>query len=154
MSKIGHLLPLPVVLYYCIYCFLWASLITQLVKNPPAMQETPGPTPGLGGSPGEGIGYPLQYSWASHVVQLEKNLPAMQGTWFNPWVGKIPWRRESLPTPLFLPAEFHGLYSCFLSWNILQLMINTCVCLSNLCLFQETVRSRGEEVFSSFNSYS
>ena len=30
--------------------------------------------PGLGRSPGEGIGYPLQYSWASLVVQLVKNL--------------------------------------------------------------------------------
>ena len=26
----------------------------------------------------------------------------------NPWVRKIPWRRELLPTPLFLPGEFHG----------------------------------------------
>ena len=26
------------------------------------------------------------------------------------WVGKIPWRRERLPTPLFWPREFHGLY--------------------------------------------
>ena len=79
----------------------WASLIAQLVKNPPAMQETPvrflgqedplrrdrlptplflgfpcgsagkesiynagdlGLIPGLGRSPGEGKGYPLQYS--------------------------------------------------------------------------------------------
>ena len=30
---------------------------------------------------------------------------------FNPWVGKIPWRRERLPTPLFWLGEFHGLYS-------------------------------------------
>ena len=30
---------------------------------------------------------------------------------FNPWVGKIPWRRERLPTPVFLHGEFHGLYS-------------------------------------------
>ena len=30
---------------------------------------------------------------------------------FNPWVGKIPWRRERLPTPVFWPVEFHGLYS-------------------------------------------
>ena len=30
---------------------------------------------------------------------------------FNPWVGKIPWRRERLPTPVFGPGEFHGLYS-------------------------------------------
>ena len=27
---------------------------------------------------------------------------------FNPWVGNIPWRREWLPTPVFLPGEFHG----------------------------------------------
>ena len=37
--------------------------------------------PGLGRSPGEGIGYPLQYSWASLVAQLVKNLPAMWETW-------------------------------------------------------------------------
>ena len=30
---------------------------------------------------------------------------------FNPWVGKIPWRKERLPTPVFWPGEFHGLYS-------------------------------------------
>ena len=30
---------------------------------------------------------------------------------FNPWVGKISWRRERLPTPVFWPGEFHGLYS-------------------------------------------
>ena len=33
---------------------------------------------------------------------------------FNPWVGKIPWRRERQPTPVFWPGEFHGLYS---SWG-------------------------------------
>ena len=27
---------------------------------------------------------------------------------FDPWVGKIPWRRERLPTPVFWPEEFHG----------------------------------------------
>ena len=36
--------------------------------------------PGLGGSAGEGIGYPLQYSWASLAAQLVKNLPTMQET--------------------------------------------------------------------------
>ena len=30
---------------------------------------------------------------------------------FKPWVGKIPWRREWLPTPVFWPGDFHGLYS-------------------------------------------
>ena len=43
-----------------------------------------GSTPGLGKSPGEGKGYPLQYSWASLVAQLVKNLPAMQETWVQP----------------------------------------------------------------------
>ena len=33
--------------------------------------------PGLERSPGEGIGYQLQYSWGSLVAQLVKNLPAM-----------------------------------------------------------------------------
>ena len=27
---------------------------------------------------------------------------------FDPWVGKIPWRREWLPTAVFVPGEFHG----------------------------------------------
>ena len=34
-----------------------------------------------GRSPGEGIGYPLQYSWASLAAQLVKNQPEMQETW-------------------------------------------------------------------------
>ena len=41
----------------------------------------PSSSPGLGSSPGEGIGYPLQYPWASLVAQMVKNLPAMQQTW-------------------------------------------------------------------------
>ena len=36
--------------------------------------------PGSGRSPGEGIGYPFQYSWASLEAQLVKNPPAMQET--------------------------------------------------------------------------
>ena len=35
----------------------------------------------FGWSPGEGIGYPLQYSWASLVTQLVKNPRAMWETW-------------------------------------------------------------------------
>ena len=41
----------------------------------------PGLIPGSGRFPGEGIGYPLQYSWACLVVQLVKNPPAMRETW-------------------------------------------------------------------------
>ena len=38
---------------------------------------------------------------------LVKNLPAVRES----WVGKIPWRRERLPTSVCWPGEFHGLYS-------------------------------------------
>ena len=42
---------------------------------------------------------------------MVKNLTAMQEIWvrseFDPWVGKIPWRREWQPTLVFLPGEFH-----------------------------------------------
>jgi len=37
-----------------------------------------------------------------------KNLPTMQETWFDSWVGRIPWRRKWQPTPVFLPGESHG----------------------------------------------
>jgi len=26
---------------------------------------------------------------------------------FDPWVGKIPWRRKWQPTPVFMPGKFH-----------------------------------------------
>ena len=61
-----------------------ASLIAQLVKSLPAMQETLVWFLGredLGRSPGEGIGYPLQYFGASLVAQMVKNPPAVQKTW-------------------------------------------------------------------------
>ena len=38
-------------------------------------------TPGSGRSPGEGIGYPFQYSWAFLVAQTVKNPPVMPETW-------------------------------------------------------------------------
>ena len=42
------------------------------------------------------------------VAWMVKNLPAMQETQVNPWVRKIPWRRESQSTLVFLPGEFQG----------------------------------------------
>ena len=51
----------------------------------------PGSTPGWGSSPGEGIGYPLQYPWASLVAQMVKNLPSMRETWVRSlgWKGPL-----------------------------------------------------------------
>ena len=40
---------------------------------------------------------------------MVKNLPAsaedVKRCGFDPWVRKIPWRREWQPTPVFLPGE-------------------------------------------------
>ena len=56
----------------------------HLVKDLPAMQETPVQFLGWKDFPGDGIGYPLQYSWASLVAQTVKNLPATWQTWVRP----------------------------------------------------------------------
>ena len=56
-----------------------------------------------GSIPGSGMGFPV----AQQVrICLQCGKPG-----FNPWVGKIPWRRERLPTPVVWPGEFHELYS-------------------------------------------
>ena len=49
-------------------------------------------------------GLPLWLSWER--IRLQRKRPG-----FDPQVGKIPWRRERLPTPVFWPGKFHGLYS-------------------------------------------
>ena len=54
---------------------------SSAVKESTCNAGDPNSIPGSGRSPGEGIGYPLQYSWASLVAQLVKNLPTMQLTW-------------------------------------------------------------------------
>ena len=49
--------------------------------------------------------------WASQVMLVVKNPSANAGDMrceFNPWVGKIPWRRAQRPTLVFLSGESHG----------------------------------------------
>ena len=48
-----------------------ASLIAKLVKNLPEVQEMGGSIPGLGRSPGEGSGNPLQYSCLVDLMDRE-----------------------------------------------------------------------------------
>ena len=62
--------------------------------------------PGLGRSPGEEIGYSLQYSWASLVARTVKNLPAMRKT----WVRTLGWE-----DPL---EEGMATHSSILAWRI------------------------------------
>ena len=51
-------------------------------------------------------------AWDSPGGSVVKNLPANAGDvgdgGFDPWVGKIPWRRKLQPTPVFLPEKSHG----------------------------------------------
>ena len=39
---------------------------------------------------------------------MVKNLPAIHETWVQSLGWKMPWRRECLPTPVFLSGVFHG----------------------------------------------
>ena len=75
----------------------------------------PGLIPGSGRSAGEGIGYLLQYSWVSLVVQLVKNPLAMWETWVRSLCWEDPLEKGKLPTPVFWPGEFQGLYN---SWGL------------------------------------
>ena len=72
---------------------------SPVVKNPPA-------SAGDIGDPSLILGW--KDPQASLVAKLVKNQPAMQGPGFNPWVGKMPWARERLPTPVLWLGEFHG----------------------------------------------
>ena len=84
------------------------SLVVQLIKNPPAIQETLVPflsqedplekdrlpTPVFLGFPGGSAGREYACN-AGDLVSLG---------WEDPW------KRERLLTPVFWPGEFHGLY--------------------------------------------
>ena len=45
---------------------------------------------------------------ATLVAQMVKNPSEMQRPSFDPWVQKIPWRREGQSTSVLLPGEFYG----------------------------------------------
>ena len=57
------------------------SFLSSVGKESTCNAGDPSLIPGSGRSPGEGIGYPLQYSWVSPMAQLVKNPPAMWETW-------------------------------------------------------------------------
>ena len=59
----------------------------------------PGSIPVLGRSSGESVlGLHWWLRWYRICLQCG-------GSGFDPWVGKIPWRRAWQPTPVFLPKE-------------------------------------------------
>ena len=91
------------------------------------------------------------------MAQRVKNLPATQKTWIQPLGQKDPWRNEWLPTPLFLPGEFHGekslavyspwacknvrhdwatnthgtIFSCFCNYIYVCVCVCVCVCIQH-----------------------
>ena len=84
-----------------------ASLVAQLVKNQPVMQETPVLFLNLEDTLEKGqttyssiLGLPWWLNWCRICLHC--------GNWVLSWVGKIPWRRTRQPTPVFLPGESHG----------------------------------------------
>ena len=46
--------------------------------------------------------------WWSRRWRIHLQCRRLMGCGFDPWVGKIPWKREWQSTPVFLPIEFHG----------------------------------------------
>ena len=76
------------------------------IKNPLANAGDMGSVPGWGSSPGEGKGYPLQYSWDSLVAQLEKNQPAVPEN----WVRSLGWEDP--------PEKGKATHSSVLAWRI------------------------------------
>ena len=48
---------------------------------------------------------------ASQVMLVVKNMPGNAGDMrrrFDPWVGKIYWRKKWQPIPVFFPIKSHG----------------------------------------------
>ena len=134
--NLGVFLPLQFFFFFGIALEGWASFVAQLVRIACNVGDL-GSIPGLGRSPREGNGYPLQYSglensmdcmvhgvaksrtWLSNWTELnfwgfphssvgKKSACNAGGPWFDSWLGKIPRRRERLPTPVSWLGEFHG----------------------------------------------
>ena len=65
------------------------------------------------------LGLSLRLSW--YRIHLLRGRPM-----FHPWVGKIPWRRERLPTSVFWPEEFYDIvHGVTKSWTWLSMCVHT-----------------------------
>ena len=80
--------------------------------------------PGLGRSPGEQKSYPLQYSDLDNIVHglySPRSCKESDMTIFTSFtLGKIPWKRKWLPTPVFWSGEFHIIHGVTKSWTQLS----------------------------------
>ena len=133
-----------------IHSFLWKSvpatifLLLELLPTPPS--SLPAEPPGKPKNTGVGSLSLLQRIF---LIQESNGSPALQADslptelsgkppvllqcgrpGFDPWDVRIPWRRERLPTPVFWPGEFHGLYS---PWGSKESATTERLSLSLLC---------------------
>ena len=114
--------------YLLMYTFEFLCILSSFPDSSVGKESTwnagdPGLIPGWGRSPGEGIGYPLQYSRASLVVQQLKNPPAIWDSWVWSLGWKDPLGRGRLSTPVFWPGESLDMTSEQLSLWVLIILI-------------------------------
>ena len=79
-------------------------------KEPTCSAQVAGDTgsiPEMGRSPGEGIGYAVQYSWVSLVAQTVKNLPAMWEIWVRSLGWEDPLEKEMATHSSILAWKSH-----------------------------------------------
>ena len=86
-------------------------LIAQVVKNPPAVQEILVQFLGWEDLLEKGQATHSSIFWLHLCLSWQRNHLQCGRPGFDLWVGKIPWRRERLPTPVFWPGEFHRPYN-------------------------------------------
>ena len=96
------------------YCFLWVAIPDHPILARPSLIFSVTTPPLLPSQHVITTGYFIcgcTYvgTWTSQVAQMVKN-PVLQcgRPGFDPWVGKIHWRRAWQPTPVFLPGESLG----------------------------------------------
>ena len=96
-------------IHRCVYIYTWITFVFNSKLYNIRLRIHPGgckvkslfpPSPGL-----QATQFLFPKTTASLVGQTVKNSPTMRETWVRPWVGKIPWRRAWLRTPVFVPGE-------------------------------------------------
>ena len=90
-------------LRYCSFSFQWAALVIQLVKNPPAMQET----------------WVRSLGWED-LLEKEKFTHSSTVAWRTPWtlhgIAKSPWgcKESDMTERLSLPLHFNSWLSTYI----------------------------------------
>ena len=92
------------------HVWLFVTLWTVARQAPLSMENSPGQNKSVSGPYSSVSPYSVTVS-VRLVTRGQRIWLQCRRPQFEPWVGKIPWRRERLPTPVFWPGEFHGLHS-------------------------------------------